>query len=184
MSELLQIYLAFFKISAVTIGGGYAMLPILRRELAEKRGWVSDEDILDFFAVSQGLPGVIAVNTALFIGHARRRIPGAVAAALGVVTPCLLVISLIAFFLAGFREDPRVQSALGGVSVCVTALILDAVIGLGKKGIKDGVGAALCVGMLLVSLFTDLSPVVPLVVSALVGIFAGRRRRKKGGEAA
>ena len=88
MKELLDIYLKFFKIGAVTLGGGYAMLPILRRDIVEKAKWLTEEEIMDFYAISQGLPGIIAVNVGGFIGYGRKKEAGAVAAALGVVSPC------------------------------------------------------------------------------------------------
>lgn len=170
MRELWEIYLKFFKMGAVTFGGGYAMLPILRREVVEKSGWLDEEDILDFYALSQGLPGIIAINTGAFIGYRRRRIPGAAAAALGVVSPSVIIISVIAFFLAGFKDNVYVQRALSAISVCVVALIADAVIGMWKKGVKDTWGILICLAVLVMSLFTPLSPVLFVVLSAAAGI--------------
>ena len=110
MKELLDLYLSFFKMGAVTFGGGYTMLPILKRECVENKRWVSDEQVMDFYAVSQGLPGIIAVNVAVFIGYHVRRTAGGIAAALGCVSPCIIIISIIAAFLTNFRMRNRIST--------------------------------------------------------------------------
>lgn len=155
------------------------MLPILRQELVQGRKWLDEEDVMDLYALSQGLPGIIAVNVSVFIGYRRRRTAGAVAAALGIVSPCLMIISAIAFLLAGFQDNPYVRRALAGISVCVAALILDAVVGMWKKGVKDGFGVALCLGAMALSLLTDVSPILLVAVCALSGIAAGCVRRRR-----
>ena len=170
MKELLQIYLKFFKIGAVTFGGGYAMLPILRREIVEKEHWVSEEEIMDFYAISQGLPGIIAVNVGGFIGYSRKKEAGAVAAALGVVSPCLVIITIIAACLSNFQDNIYVRHALSAVSVCVCALILDSIISMWKKGVKDLFGIILFAVMLALMIFTEISPVLMVVLSAVLGI--------------
>lgn len=185
--ELWEIYWKFFKMGAVTFGGGYAMLPILRREVVENSGWMKEEDILDYYALSQGLPGIIAINTGVFIGYHHKKTPGAVAAALGVVTPSVLIISVIAFFMAGFKDNVYVKHALSAISVCVVALILDSVLGMWKKGVKDTLGIIVCLCVLGLSLFTKVSPVLLVISCALIGIIARsvQRARKNGkGESA
>lgn len=179
LKELCAIYLLFFRMGAVTFGGGYAMLPILRREIIEKRGWMPEEEIMDYYALSQGLPGIIAINVSVFIGYKRRGVPGAAASALGMVSPCIVIISIIAFFLSNFQDNVYVRHALAGISVCVSALILDAVIGMWKKGVKDWVGMVICGVVLVLSVLTKLSPVVMVVASAAAGI-AVRGRKEKG----
>lgn len=184
MSDLLLIYALFFKMSAVTFGGGYAMLPILRRELVQNHGWVDEETIMDYYALSQGLPGIIAANVAVFIGYKRKGVPGAIAAALGVVSPCIIIITIIAAFLSNFQDNVYVRHALAGISVCVIALILDAVIALWKKGVKDKVGFAICIVMIALSMFTKISPILLVVTCALIGIGVKTPARKamKGGD--
>lgn len=172
MKDLLAIYQVFFSMGAVTFGGGYTMLPILKREIVQKRDWITEEDILDYYALSQGLPGIIAINVSVFIGYRHRGTPGAVAAALGMVSPCILIISTLAFFLSQFQENPQVQSALAGISVCVAALITDAVLGMWKKGVKDPFGVVLCLGLLALTLFSNLSPILLVLSCALLGILA------------
>lgn len=154
----------------VTFGGGLTMMPILQSELVTKRGWLTDEDIIDYYALSQGLPGIIAVNVAVFVGNTRRRPSGGIAAALGVVTPCIIIISVIAAFLSNFQDNIYVKHAFAGISVCVCALILNAVLNLGKKGIKDLLGVILCVSTFLLVEFTDISPVIVIVFAAAAGI--------------
>ena len=182
---LWEIYCKFFKMGAVTFGGGYAMLPILRREVVETSHWLEEEDILDYYALSQGLPGIITINTGAFIGYRLRKAPGALAAALGAVTPSVIIISVIAFFLSGFQDNVYVRRALAAISVCVVALIADAVIAMWKKGVKDAWGILICLAVLALSLFTSLSPVLLVVAGAAAGIAiraVNRARRLQGGD--
>jgi chromate transporter len=178
LKELLEIYLVFFKMGSVTFGGGYAMLPILRREIVERRGWLDEEKVMDFFAVSQCLPGIIASNVSVFIGYQRRKTPGAIAAALGVVTPSIIIITLIAALMQNFQNEPMVQHAFKAISICVCALILQAVISMWKKGVKDWVGIGLFAVVFALSVFTRVSPVWLVVVSALIGIAVKKAEEK------
>lgn len=168
--ELLNIYLIFFKMGAVTFGGGYAMLPILRKEIVEKNNWLKEEDVMDFFAISQGLPGIIAVNVSVFIGYARAKTLGGISAGLGVITPSIIIISAIATGLSNFQDNTYIKHALAGISVCVAALIIEAVATMWKKGIKDLFGIILFVVMLLCMQFTNISPIILVVGSAVSGI--------------
>ena len=175
--ELLEIYWKFFKIGAVTFGGGYAMLPILRKEIVEKSGWVEEEEIMDYYALSQGLPGIIAINVGTFIGFRHKKTPGAVSAALGVVSPSINIITVIVAFLTGFKDNIYVRHALSAISVCVVALILDAVISMWKKGVKDKWGLGICLVALVISLFTKLSPVALVIIAALAGLLISSMKR-------
>ena len=133
-----DLFLTFAKIGVCTFGGGYAMLPILQRELVEKRGWATEEELSDYFAIGQCTPGIIAVNTATFVGHSRKGAAGGVVATLGLVFPCLVIIMLIAAFLQNFAEQPVVVHAFNGVRACVCALILSSVLKLRKSTVVDG----------------------------------------------
>ena len=133
LHDLLILYSLFFRMGAVTFGGGYAMLPILRREIVQKHQWMDEETIMDYYALSQGLPGIIAINVSVFIGYKQRKTPGAVAAALGMVSPCIIIIS---------------------------------------KGVKDTFGIVLCLVMLALSVFTDISPILLVITCALLGVAA------------
>lgn len=170
IKEFFNIYLIFFKMGAVTFGGGYAMLPILRKEIVEKNNWLKEEEVMDFFAISQGLPGIIAVNVSVFIGYSRAKILGGISAALGVVSPSIIIISIIAMSLSNFEDNMYVKHALAGVSVCVSALIIDSVIAMWKKGVKDLFGVVLFLVIMICMLFTSISPVLLVILSAMSGV--------------
>ncbi|MBE5998560.1 MAG: chromate transporter, partial [Sarcina sp.] len=165
MNELLELYTAFFKIGAVNFGGGYAMLPLLERDLVQDRGWTTTEDLTDYFAIGQCTPGLIALNVATFIGSRRKGIAGAIAATVGFVSVPILIILLIATFLQGFADYPVVQNAFAGIRVCVCVLIIQAVLRLWNKSVVDKTTLVL---YLAVFLMTALSGVLPLAVPAAV----------------
>ena len=170
MKELFELFLAFARIGGLTFGGGYAMLPMLQREAVEKQGWVTEEELMDYYAVGQCIPGVIAVNTATFIGNKVKGLPGAIAASLGVISPSLVIIIAIAAFIQSFSDLPIVQNAFAGIRVGVCVLILSAVLKLFKKAIIDKFTLGLFAVVFLLSIFTDISPIVFVIVSALAGI--------------
>ena len=170
MKNLIDIFVAFAKVGVLTFGGGYAMLPIIEKEIVESKSWISNEEVMDYYAVGQCLPGAIAVNTAVFIGHKLRGRSGAVAAALGVVTPSLIIICIIAGILTNFSDVPLVQSAFAGVRVCVCVLILNSVIKLWKNAVKDKTALLLCLVVFALSAFVDVSPVVLVLSCAAAGI--------------
>ena len=163
-------FLVFAKIGVMTFGGGYAMLPILQRELVEKREWVTEEELMDYFAIGQCTPGIIAVNTATFIGQKRRGNIGGIAATLGVVFPSLVIISILAGFIADFAHIPWVQDAFAGIQVCVCVLIINGTTKLAKKALIDKFTWAIFVAVGVLSVLLDVSPVVFVVVSAVLGI--------------
>lgn len=165
MHELLELYLAFLRIGAVNFGGGYAMLPLLERDLVQTRGWTTTDDLTDYFAIGQCTPGLIALNVATFIGSRKKGLAGAVAATVGFVTMPIIIILLIATFLKGFADLPVVQNAFAGIRVCVCVLIVQAVLRLWKKSVIDR--TSLCL-YLIVFLLTALSGILPLAVPAAV----------------
>lgn len=168
--EILQLFLTFAKIGSMMFGGGIAMLPLLQRELVENKKWVTEEEILDYFAIGQCTPGIIAVNTATFVGRKRKGIVGGIAATLGVVFPSLVIITIIAAFLSNFAELKAVKDAFAAIRVCVCALILNSVIKLGKKTITDAPTAIIFVLVAAGTLLLNISPVIFVVASALCGI--------------
>ena len=137
MNLYFELFWTFAKIGVCTFGGGYAMLPILQRELVEKRSWTSEAELSDYFAIGQCTPGIIAVNTATFVGHKLKGAAGGVAATLGLVFPCLVIIMIIAAFLQNFAQLPAVVHAFNGVRACVCALILSSVLKLRKSTVVD-----------------------------------------------
>ena len=170
MKELLDLFFTFFRIGAVTFGGGYAMLPILQREVVEKKKWASDEELVDYFAIGQCTPGVIAVNTATFIGRKNRGVVGGVVATLGVVSPSVVIISVIAALINNFANIGWVQDALGGIRICVCVFILNAVIKLIKSAVKDKATLILYLVLFAVAVLFDVSPIYSVVISGVLGV--------------
>ena len=170
MKELLDLFFTFFRIGAVTFGGGYAMLPILQREVVEKKKWASDEELVDYFAIGQCTPGVIAVNTATFIGRKNRGVVGGVVATLGVVSPSVVIISVIAALINNFANIGWVQDALGGIRICVCVFILNAVIKLIKSAVTDKATLVLYLVLFAVAVLFDISPIYSVVISGVLGV--------------
>ena len=170
MKEYLELFLAFAKVGAFTFGGGYAMLPMLQKEVVEKHHWATDEEIMDYYAVGQCTPGVIFVNTATFIGYARKGILGGIVATLGVVFPSIVIISIIASILQNFAEIEIVQHALHGIRIAVCILILNATIKLFKTGVKDLTGIILFVVALVLTYASIVPTIVIVICSAALGI--------------
>ena len=174
MKKLFELFLAFAKVGVMTFGGGYAMLPILEREIVDGKSWASSEELMDYYAVGQCTPGVIAVNTATFIGKKLAGIPGAVFATLGMIFPSLVIISLIAGILENFAELSVVKSAFAGIRVCVCVLIFNAVVKLWKNAVPDKAALVLCLLVFVLSVFLDISPVVFVLLCATAGILFTR----------
>ena len=170
MNAYITLFLTFAKVGVMTFGGGYAMLPILQREVVENKGWATDEELADYFAIGQCTPGVIAVNTATFIGQKQRGILGGIVATLGMVFPSLVIISILAGLITSFSHLLVVQQAMAGVRVCVCVLILNAVLKLSKSSIVDKVAFGIFLVVFLVSYFTSISPVICVVAAAVAGI--------------
>lgn len=179
MTRLTEIYLAFLKIGSVAFGGGYALLPILQQDLEEKRHWTTTEELMDYFAIGQCTPGVIALNVSTFIGHKLAGIPGVLAATAGFLTVPIILILIIAAFLTNFAELTIVQHAFGGIRVCVCVLIINAVLRLWKKAIVNPLALGLYIAiigiMLLASVLPFSVPTFVLVIAAAVfGLLFGR----------
>ena len=170
MKLLLEMFLTFAKVGVMTFGGGYAMLPILQREVVENKGWATEEELMDYFAIGQCTPGVIAVNTATFIGQKFKGIPGSIVATLGVIFPSLIIISLLAGVIEAFSHLVWVQNALGGIRVCVCVLIANAVVKLYKKAVLDTPTFLIFLGVALGSIFLSVSPVIFVILAAVAGI--------------
>ncbi len=196
MKDLLELYWAYLKIGCVNFGGGYAMLPLLERELVNKRGWTTMEELRDYFAIGQCTPGLIALNVSTFIGQKRKGVAGAVAAMLGFLTAPIAIILVIAAFLRNFAELEVVQHAFAGIRVCVCVLIVQAVLRLWKSSVVDVFTFVLYIVILALSAlstFTSLLPVkipaaVLVILAGLAGLTASllkNRRsavRKEGGK--
>ena len=169
MHILLDMFLTFAKVGVMTFGGGYAMLPILQREVVENKGWATEEELMDYYAIGQCTPGVIAVNVSTFIGHKLRGLPGAIAASLGFISPSILIITLIAAFLESFASNVYVAHALAGIRVCVCVLILNSVLALGKKAIKNKLSWVIFGISTVLAAFTGVPTVAIVLGAGLVG---------------
>lgn len=183
MLEYLELIITFFKIGIMTFGGGYAMLPIIQREVVEKKGWATEEELLNYYAIGQCTPGVIAVNTATFIGNKRKGILGGFLATLGIVLPSLIIITVIAALLTGFADIPAVQHGLAGIRVAVVVLVGASVKKLIKSGVKGACGWVIFVLSFLTSAIFGISPVVVVAVSAAAGLITGFLAGRKGEKA-
>ena len=172
MKKLWQLFTAFFSIGLFTFGGGYAMLPMLQREVVEKHKWATEDELLDCYAIAQCTPGVIAVNTATYIGCKVGHVIGSVVATLAVVLPSLIIITIIALVLQNFMEYKIVGYAFAGIRTAVAVLVIKALIGLYKKGVKGALVNGVFLACLLLSVLTDISPIIMVVSAILLGLAA------------
>ncbi|MCR5724532.1 MAG: chromate transporter [Treponema sp.] len=170
LSRLLNLFAAFFKIGACTFGGGIAMLPILDRELAQKRHWVESDELLDYFAIGQSTPGIIAVNVATFVGYKRAGIIGGIVGTLGIVTPSIIIITIIASFISNFSDILWVQKALLGINVSVAALLTYAVYNFAKKSVKTVLAAALFVLSFVLIFIFKVNTLFIILGSCILGV--------------
>lgn len=176
MNLYLDLFCTFAKVGVCTFGGGYAMLPILQREVVERKGWAAEEELMDYYAVGQCTPGVIAVNTATFVGYKLKGTFAGVVATLGVVFPSVVIIGLIAAFLQNFAHIAWVAHAFAGVRACVCALILSSVIKLVKAAVVDWPSGIIFAVVLILSAFLGLSPVLLVLLAGAAGLAVRRIR--------
>ncbi len=182
MNEYLDLYTTFVRIGCVTFGGGYAMLPILERELVDKKHWTTMDDLRDYFSIGQCTPGIIALNVSTFIGEKKKGVPGALLATTGFLTGPIIIILIIASFLTNFAEQPIVQHAFAGIRVCVCVLIVQAVLRLWKKSIVDGFTLFLYLVIFVLNAFSGILPVrvpaaVLVIIAGVVGVLMSMRNR-------
>ncbi len=174
---LLELFGVTFRIGAFTFGGGYAMIPLMQREFVEKRNWVDEKDIVDIFAIAQSVPGVIAINSSIFIGYKIAGFLGAISAALGVVLPSFIVLSVLSFYYIQFQSNPYVNGALRGVRAAVVALMISAVIKLGKPSVKDLNGWILAIGAFLITVIFDIHAILLIFAGGIIGWLLKRRKK-------
>lgn len=179
LKQLFGLFGAFAVVGVTTFGGGYAMLPALQREVVEKRRWATEEEVMDWYAIGQCTPGVIAVNTATFVGQKQAGICGGIFATLGVVFPSLVIIMIIAAFIQNFAHLPAVQNAFAGIRVCVCVLILNAVVKLWKKSVVDWKTFLIFLLVFAGSVFLNISPVLYVLAAALAGIVVKELEARK-----
>ncbi len=165
-----ELFKSFFRIGILSFGGGYAMLPLLRREIVEARGWATDEELADYYAIGQCTPGIIMVNTATFIGYKVKGVFGGVFATLSAVLPSFIIILIIAVFLQNFAHYPLVQNAFAGIRVCVVVLIFNTVVKLFKSGVRGKFGLVIFGAVFALSLCFELSPVLLVLAAGAAGL--------------
>ena len=179
MKVLIDLFITFSKVGVMTFGGGYAMLPILQREIVEMKKWATSEEVIDYFAIGQTTPGIIAVNTATFIGQKQRGTLGGIIATLGLVFPSYIIITIIAMFMQNFADSTILQNAFAGIRVSVYILILNAVIKLWKSSVVDKAGLLIFLFIFTMSVFTNWSPVIFVVLAAVIGILVKWQERRQ-----
>lgn len=179
MISLWKLYALFFKMGMFTFGGGYAMLPILKKEAVEKQKWLTEEELLNYYSIGQCTPGIIAVNAASFIGYKLRKVSGLISATLGVISPSVIIILLVAALLRQYMGNPYFQWAFGGIRICVIALIIDTVWDLWQKGVKDARGYIIFTIAALLLWFFNLSAIAIVVLATLAGFIPDFWRASK-----
>ncbi len=174
MNVLLDLYITFAKIGLFTFGGGYAMLPLLEREVVEDKGWATHEEILDYYAIGQSTPGIIAINTSTFCGYALAGDIGGIVASLGFITPSIIIITIIANFLEAFAHILWIQHAFAGIRVGVSALVFYSVLKMVKKDANSPFKFAIFLLTFIAIAYFKISPVIIVIIVGLLGIIIGR----------
>ena len=177
MNTLLELYLTFFKLGLFTFGGGYAMLPLLEREVVDKKGWASHEEILDYYAIGQSTPGIIAINTSTFCGYKVGGNIGGIVASLGFISPSIIIISIIAKFLQNFSHLAIIQHAFAGIRVAVCALVFYSVLKMIKKDANTGLKFMVFILTFIAIGFLSISPIVVVITVGVFGILLGRVKK-------
>lgn len=179
IKKLWELYVTFLRVGGLTFGGGMAMLPMLKQEVIEKKGWTTEEELLDIYAIGQCTPGIIAVNTATYVGYKQAGFIGGVSGTLGMVSPSLIIICLIASILQNFIHMPVVLHALAGIRIVVCALMLNTVVSMMKKGIIDKLGALVFLIAFILACFTPVPTALVIVLAGAAGIIAKRIERRR-----
>jgi chromate transporter len=179
-NTLFELFWTFFKIGALTFGGGLAMMPIMRREVVQKKNWVDDEDVLQILVISESTPGVFAINSATFIGYKIAKFKGSLMATIGVILPSFIIISIISLFIIQFKEIQIVAYAFYGIQAGVAILIFNAAIKLSKKIHFSIFAIAILIASIFISLFTEISVIYILIGSAILALLFGYIESLKG----
>lgn len=165
-----ELFVTFVKIGLLTIGGGYAMLPMMQGELVDKKKWIDEEELLDYYAVGQSTPGIIAVNVATFVGFKKKKVLGGIIATLGIITPSLVIIMILASLISSIDQYPMVQKAMGGINVAVCALITDACLNFLKKTCKGVLSIVILLCSFSAIYFFKIPSFVIVLSAAILGI--------------
>ena len=169
LPTLVELYLAFFRTGIFTFGGGLAMMPMLQKELIEKKHWLTEEDLIDYYAIGQSTPGIIAVNVATFVGFRQAGVLGAIVATLGIISPSIIIITILAGTINSISEYPRVQAALKGINVAVAALLTTVIIKFAKKTIKNVWNVVFMLAAFALIFFLKVPSVIIILAAILLG---------------
>ena len=182
MGDLIKLFVTFAKMGLFTFGGGYAMLPMIKREVVEKNGWATEDEIMDYYAIGQVTPGVIAVNTSTFVGHKVKGLVGSIAATLGMIVPPIIIITLIAIFLKNFSDLKVVKYAFNGIRGCVCVQVFEAIVMMAKKSLPDKICLTIFVLVIILSVTNILDPTLLVVLAGVTGVIIKNFVRKTGKE--
>ncbi|MCQ2547598.1 MAG: chromate transporter [Clostridia bacterium] len=169
-NDYTSLYFNFLKFGLFTIGGGLAMIPLIEKTCVEDKHWLEEEEMVDCVAISQSLPGVIAINAATYIGYHLKGLKGSICSTLGVITPSLIIMMLVVLFLQDFGENPFVEGALFGIKSGCVGLILYTLLKLGKKILKDAFAWIMAIASFAIIAFLNISVVWVILGGALLGI--------------
>lgn len=178
--DFIDLYVTFFRIGLFTFGGGLTMLPLLKYELCETKKWITEEKLLDCYAIGQCTPGIIAVNTATYVGYLKRGVFGGIIATLGMVSPSVIIITVVAMLFQNFMEIALIQHALMGIRGAVCALMLNTVVSLAKKSLISKWAIGICAVALVLALFTPVPTVLIIILAGVSGVVI---EKIKGGKA-
>ena len=170
IKKLLEIYITFYKLGSISFGGGYSMIPLIEREVVESKKWVKHEKLIDIFAVSESLPGAIALNSSAFVGYAVAGVPGALSALIGNMTPSAIIVLILSIFFQKISDVPIVQAALNGITPAIIALIAYAAYKIGKTAIQDVVTLMIAFLAFISVLVFHMTPIIVVIIGALIGV--------------
>ena len=176
---LKDIFITFFKIGCFTIGGGYAMVPVIQREVVEEKKWISQEEFLDAIAITNSLPGPLATNSATYVGYKLAGIPGAITAVFATALPSFLIILIIATFFTTIKDNKIIQNIFNGIRPAVVSLILFAVIKLAKSIGLKALNIIITIGTLIAMVFFNVHPFLAVIISGIIGFFLFREEEAK-----
>ncbi len=179
LPTLIELFFAFFRTGIFTFGGGLAMMPMLQKELIEKKHWLTEEDLIDYYAIGQSTPGIIAVNVATFVGFRQAGILGAIVATLGIISPSIIIITILAGTINSISEYPRVQAALKGINVAVAALLTTVIIKFAKKTIKNVWNVLYMLGAFLCIFWLKVPSFIVIITAIILGCLNTLRLQKK-----
>ncbi|MEH7306298.1 chromate transporter [Neobacillus drentensis] len=168
--KLFQIFWTFFKIGPVTFGGGYAMIPIIKKEVVDKKKWVRTEEITDVFAIAGSIPGAIAINSSTFVGYKIGGIKGAIAALIGVFLPTFLIVVVLSIIFLQIQNNPKIDAAFQAIRATIVALIAYAGYLIGKTAIVDKTTLLISLGSMAILFFSPIHPVLIILTGMLLGI--------------